>query len=121
MEAPERAGASGEDLACELLERRGLRVVARNFRTRAGEIDIVAREGETTVFVEVKERHGAGHGAGFEAVTIAKQRRLVSAARVYAARHGLSETPLRFDVVSIDHVGSGPPRMRHERGAFDAT
>jgi putative endonuclease len=121
VDAPQRAGASGEDLACELLERSGLKIVARNFRTRAGEIDIVAREGQTTVFVEVKERRGAGHGAGFEAVTNAKQRRIVSAARVYAARYGLSETPLRFDVVSVDYEGSASPQLRHDRGAFDVT
>jgi putative endonuclease len=94
-------------------------VVARNYRCRSGEIDIVVRDGPTTVFVEVKERRGASHGEGQEAVTFGKRVRIVRAARLYAAAHGLYEAPLRFDVVSIDWRG-GSPRIRHEVGAFDA-
>ncbi len=120
MAAPPKAGAAGEELACRFLEGRGLAIVARNFRTRSGEIDIVAREAGVTVFVEVKERRGATHGAGYEAVTTAKQRRIVRAARLYAAQHGLLETPLRFDVVSIDRDREGVAQLRHDRGAFGA-
>ena len=71
------------------------------------------------MFVEVKERHGGSHGEGHESVTFGKRRRIVRAARLYAAARGLCETPLRFDVVSIDWV-DGQPRIRHEPGAFDA-
>ena len=78
---------------------------------------MVAREGSTTVFVEVKDRGDASWGFGFEAVTHAKRRRILLAARLYAARHGLSETPLRFDVISIDRT-DGAPRVRHDRDAF---
>ena len=114
-----RRGEAGETAACRYLEAQGFAVVARNFRCRSGEVDVVARQGDTTVFVEVKERHGDSHGQGHEAVTFGKRRRIVRAARLYAAARGLSETPLRFDVVSIDWV-DGQPRIRHEPGAFDA-
>jgi putative endonuclease len=115
----DKPGASGESLACRFLQERGFAVVERNYRCRSGEVDVVAREGDTTVFVEVKERHGDSHGQGHEAVTFGKRRRIVRAARLYAAARGLSETPLRFDVVSIDWV-DGEPQIRHEPGAFDA-
>jgi putative endonuclease len=81
-------------------------------------VDVVAARGGTTVFVEVKARRGASHGAGHEAVTFGKRRRLVRAARLYAASRGLSETALRFDVISVDWA-LGHPRLRHELGAFD--
>lgn len=96
-----------------------MRIVARNFRCRAGEIDVIARDGEVTVFVEVKDRHGRSHGEGHESVTWGKRRRVVRAARLYAAAHGLSESPIRFDVISIERDPQGD-RLRHDRGAFDA-
>jgi putative endonuclease len=114
-----RPGESGEGLACGYLARQGLVVLERNYRCRSGEIDVVARQGDVTVFVEVKERRGGSHGEGHEAVTFGKRRRLLRAARLYAASHGLLESAMRFDVVSIDWNGSGPPRVRHDAGAFD--
>jgi putative endonuclease len=111
-------GRPGEDHACRHLLASGFEILKRNFRCRSGEVDVVAREGETTVFVEVKERTGASHGAGVEAVTFGKRRRLIRAARLYAATHGLEERPLRFDVISIDWSAEGP-QLRHDRGAFD--
>ena len=113
------SGTAGEDLACRHLEAAGFRILVRNFRCRSGEIDIVASERATTVFVEVKDRGSRSHGEGFEAVTFRKRQRIVRAARLYAASKGLSESPLRFDVISIDR-SSEPPRIRHDRGAFDA-
>jgi putative endonuclease len=110
----------GESLACQHLESRGLQVLTRNFRCRSGEVDVVARDGDTTVFVEVKERAGSTHGEAWEAVTAGKRRRIVRAARIYAASRGLSESPLRFDVVAIDWTDEGRPRIRHEAAAFDA-
>ena len=77
----------------------------------------MAREGDATVFVEVKERSGGSHGAGHEAVSFGKRRRIVRAARIYAASRGLGETPIRFDVVSIDW-SDGEPRISHYEGAF---
>jgi putative endonuclease len=112
-------GAAGEELACRYLRSRGFTIVERNFRCRSGEVDIVAREGETTVFVEVKDRAGTSHGQGYDAVTFGKRRRLIRAARLFAASRGLSDGRLRFDVVSIDR-SDGTARIRHDRDAFDS-
>jgi putative endonuclease len=115
-----RPGEAGETLACERLAQEGLTVLARNFRCRSGELDVVARDKDgTVVFVEVKERHGRSHGEGHEAVTFGKRRRLVRAARIYASHHGLTESAIRFDVMSVDWEGR-TPSIRHDRGAFDA-
>lgn len=113
-----RAGAEGEDLACRHLRSKGYAILARNFRCRSGEVDVVARDGAVTVFVEVKHRRGGAHGAGYESVTFGKRHRIVRAARLFACARGLSEAPLRFDVVSIDEV-DGRPQIRHDVGAFD--
>ena len=115
-----RPGQSGEDIAAAHLSGRGLVVLARNYRCRGGELDLVVREPDGTVaFVEVKERRTGTHGKGYEAVTPGKRRRLLVAARHYASRHGLFESPLRFDVVSVDWE-KDIPRVRWDRGAFDA-
>jgi putative endonuclease len=113
-----RAGLEGEDLACRHLAAQGYAILARNFRCRSGEVDVVARDGAVTVFVEVKHRRGSGHGAGHESVTFGKRRRIVRAARIFACARGLSESPLRFDVISIDEA-DGRQAIRHDRGAFD--
>ena len=115
----EAPGEQGENLACRHLEQKGFEILDRNFRCRSGEVDVVAREGSSTVFVEVKERHGRSHGEGYEAVTFGKRRRLIRAARIYAASHGLTEQPMRFDVISVDWNG-GAPEIRHDADAFDS-
>jgi putative endonuclease len=115
-------GESGEDLAVEELERRGYAILARRYRTRHGEIDVVARDGETTVFVEVKTRTTAEFGAAAEAVTPWKQRRLVSMATDYLVRHRLMDRPCRFDVIAVDDGAgeSGRKVLTLYRNAFDA-
>src|SRR5438552_9710514 len=113
-----RAGIPGEDVAGRHLVAQGFAILARNFRCRSGEVDVVARDGPVTVFVEVKHRRGRAYGAGYDSVTFGKRRRIVRAARLYASARGLSESPIRFDVVSIDEV-DGRQRLRHDRGAFD--
>lgn len=114
-----RPGEAGERIAERHLRALGYGILERNFRCRGGEIDVVAQDGDVVVFVEVKERRSAAHGAGHEAVTAGKRQRIVRAAHVYAAARGLSEAPLRFDVVSIDPGPDGVPTVRHDRGAFD--
>jgi putative endonuclease len=108
-------GIQGEDLAVAEIERRGYAVLARRYRTRHGEIDIVARDEETIVFVEVKAKDTAGFGRAAEAVGVRKQRRIVSMAVDYLARNRLTAKPCRFDVVAID--GSV---LTYYRGAFTA-
>jgi putative endonuclease len=104
--ARQRTGKRGEDLACAELTRRGYAVLARRYRTRYGEIDIVARSAGVIVFVEVKARHGSRFGDAAEAITSQKQQRLVAMARDYLARYGLLEAPCRFDIVAVDLAAS---------------
>ena len=113
-------GKMGEDLACAELERLGYAILDRRYRTRFGEIDIIAREGETTVFVEVKTRVGEQFGGGAEALTTWKQRRITQMAVDYLARHRLHDRPCRFDVVIIEMDG-GRPRIQVYAHAFDAS
>jgi putative endonuclease len=116
----EHRGTPGESLACDHLRRHRFEILERNFRSRAGEIDIVARDGDVLVFVEVKERSDASHGAAVEAVTGPKRRRVIRAAERWAAAHHQSESRIRFDVVSIDWEASGEGTIRHDRAAFDS-
>jgi putative endonuclease len=112
-------GKTGEDLACGELEKRGYEIIARRYRQRSGEIDIVARDGETTVFVEVKARDSREFGDAAEAVTSHKQRRIVRLAAEYVTRHHLANRPCRFDVVAI-HFEAGGPQIEVFQNAFDA-
>src|SRR5262245_40113440 len=112
-------GKTGEDLACRELERRGYAILARRYRRRLGEIDIVARDGRTLVFVEVKAREGRAFGEAAEAVTASKRRRIVALAIDYLTRHHLADCPCRFDVVSI-HLETGAPVVQVFQNAFDA-
>ena len=114
-------GKLGENLACDALERRGYAITARRYRSKLGEIDIVARDGDTTVFVEVKARAGDDFGGGAEAITRWKQRRLTLMALDYLARHRLEDTPCRFDVVTVDIVTGQPPRIEIYEHAFEST
>ena len=114
-------GKSGEDLAVAELQRRGYAIVARRYRTRHGEIDVVARDGEALVFVEVRRRSGGGCGAAAESVTRHKQRRVARMAAAYLSRHGLYDRcAVRFDVVAIDDLPSGGAVVTLIQAAFDA-
>jgi putative endonuclease len=115
--ARQELGRQGETLACEELERLGYAIVARRYRTRAGEIDVVASDAGTVVFVEVKTRLDVSFGDPVEAVTPEKQRRVVAMATDYVARHDLDETPCRFDVVTVDAL-IHPPRITVYKDAF---
>ena len=112
-------GKTGEDLACRELERRGYAILARRYRCRGGELDIIARDGQTLVFVEVKTRDGREFGEGVDAVTARKRRRITQVALDYVARHGLTDCPCRFDVVSIQIDGSRST-IHLFQSAFDA-
>ena len=101
-------GISGEDLACAELQRRGYAIVERRYRTRFGEIDIIAKDGVTIVFVEVKARMTQEFGGAAAAMTSWKQRRIARMAIDYLARQSLHDCPCRFDVVAIDFNKSEP-------------
>ena len=113
------AGAHAEALAAEFLAARGLTIVARNFRTRHGEIDLIAHDGATLVFVEVRRRSSAAFGGAAASITAAKQARWSLAARAYLARLP-REPACRFDAVLLD--GPDPPAIEWQRDvlAFDA-
>ena len=117
--ARQSLGKIGEELACRELRRRGYAILARRYRRRGGELDIVARDGRTVVFVEVKTRADRAFGEPGEAVTIMKQRRMAQAALDYLVRHCLVDCACRFDVVAIE-LGAGEPRIELFQHAFEA-
>ena len=114
LQPPARAaaGAHAEAMAAEFLVARGLAIVTRNFRTRRGEIDLIARDGATLVFVEVRLRRSQSFGGAGASITSAKCARLTAAARAYLGRLG-AEPPCRFDAVLLDSLD--PPRIAWER------
>ena len=109
------AGARAERQAEEYLKGRGMRILARNFRTRFGELDLVAQDGDVVVFVEVRSRSSDAFGAPQETVTLVKRRRIIRTAMAYAQSRRL-DAPMRFDVVALSPQGA-----LHIPAAFDAT
>jgi putative endonuclease len=112
-------GDRGESEAARCLRRKGFRILERGYKTERGEIDLIARDGDTVVFVEVKTRR---QGEPAEAVTPEKQRRLTLAAMQFLKRHRLFEQRSRFDVVAV--VWPDPhraPTIEHIHNAFEAT
>jgi putative endonuclease len=94
-------GQYGENLAAEFLKRRGFEIVEKNFHTRWGEIDVVARRGRSIHFVEVKTRSGTAHGEPEEAINYFKQQRLLGAAKMYLQARGVDLPNYQIDAVSI--------------------
>jgi putative endonuclease len=99
------AGQRGEDSAARYLARRGYRIVQRNFRTAGGEIDLIAYDGRTLVFIEVKARADDAMGTPAAAVDERKQERIRRAAEWYCARYRMQDRAVRFDVVAISGAG----------------
>ena len=102
-------GNKAEQLACKHLKKAGLTVVERNYRCRRGEIDIIARDGDTLVFVEVRYRSQSRFGSAADSIDTRKQQRLIRAAMHYLQQHQLSEkVPCRFDTICLaPQPGSG--------------
>ena len=98
-------GRRGEDAAVDYLAKKGYRIVERNFRFGRGEIDIVAEDGDTLVFVEVKARRTDTYGAPEDAVSMHKRRQLRRVAEGYLFKHGIEDKACRFDVVSVRRRG----------------
>jgi putative endonuclease len=113
-------GKSGEEMACRELQRQGYAILARRYRTRYGEIDIVARDGPTIIFVEVKARTSDHYGDPTESVTLHKQARITAMAEDFIARRGLAGAPCRFDVVAVRFGVVGKLEVELIKGAFDA-
>jgi putative endonuclease len=110
-------GIKGEELAVTFLKRKGYRILQRNFKTPVGEIDIIAEEGNTLVFVEVKTRTDDSFGHPFEAVDFRKKEKLRKVALSYL-KQCKKELPSRFDVLSIE-MDRGKSRIEHIIDAFE--
>jgi putative endonuclease len=121
-----RIGTEGETVACAYLEQRGWRIVARNYRCVAGEMDLIAEEptqpDPTLVFLEVKTRRGAHHGSPREAVDLRKQQRLAAVAQTFLGERaaGGAEPACRFDIVEVFVGADGLSRVVLHRAAFTA-
>ncbi len=115
----QRVGGRGEAAAVAYLEKRGYAILTRNFRCPFGEVDVIAKEGETLVFVEVKVRTSEAHGVPQESVTPYKQGKIIKTAMFYTTQYGWGDIPMRFDVLAILQSGSGH-RYDYIPNAFDA-
>jgi len=113
-----RLGRRGEEIAVAYLRQQGYRVLARNWRCTAGELDIVAWEEETLAFVEVRTRRGDRFGTPEESITPTKQAKLVELAQTYLQENGLTDQNWRIDVVAVEmDRGSGVKRVNLIRNA----
>ncbi|MBM3313031.1 YraN family protein [candidate division WOR-3 bacterium] len=110
-------GKRGEDLAASHLREQGWEILERNYRSRRGEIDLVCREGDTIVFVEVKARSGTGFARPDQSVTRRKQAKLRRLIEEYRLGHRLEDSDVRFDVLGVT-LARKQPRFEHIRGAL---
>jgi len=111
-------GIKGENLAVKFLKGKGYRILGRNYKTPIGEIDIIAMDRNTLVFVEVKTRTDDFFGYPFEAVNKRKRQKLKNLALLYLKRLG-KELPVRFDVLSIFYRDKGKNEIKHIKDAFE--
>jgi putative endonuclease len=112
-------GNRGEELAAAFLERNGFKLIERNFRCKGGEVDIVAMDGNTVVFIEVKSRRTLTYGVPQLAVTPFKQRQISKAALTWLARNHKHDSPARFDVIAILLTSDYQHQIEHIKNAFD--
>ena len=113
-------GNRGERAAIRFLRKQGYKILHRQYRSRMGEIDVVAKDGERLVFVEVKTRKSSAAGEPFEAVTFEKQRKLTKLALAYLKRYNLLEHSTRFDVLAVIWPeGDRKPQITHYKNAFE--
>ena len=112
-------GRSGERIAAQFLGNNGYKIINTDFRTRLGQVDIIAKEKDTICFVEVKARATDSFGQPVEAVGDVKQRRIAKAALMFLKQNRLLGSPARFDVVSISYPVKGQPKIRLIKNAFE--
>ena len=116
--APHQIGRRGEARAVRFLQSQGYRILSRGFRTRFGEVDIIARDGPVLCFIEVKTRTQKDFGSPVESVTRTKRKRLAQSAQVYLSKKRQREVPVRFDVVAVLESPAGV-EFELFRGAFE--
>jgi len=112
-------GRQGEDAAVSFLKKHGYKILGRNFRNRLGEIDIIARDGRTICFIEVKTRSTHHQGSPLEAITVLKQHKLSQMALFYLKQKSLTDTSARFDIISIQLDPQGNQAISFLKNAFD--
>lgn len=110
-----KTGMEQEELAVRYLEEKGYQILERNYQIRTGEIDIIAKDQDCLVFVEVKYRQNEKHGNPLEAVDYRKQRKIFQTAQYYLYRHKLWDVSCRFDVIGITGT-----QIHHIKNAFEA-
>ncbi|MBF0511983.1 MAG: YraN family protein [Candidatus Omnitrophica bacterium] len=114
-------GKYGESLAREYLQKLGFKILEQNFRTRLGEIDLIAKDGQTVCFIEVKMRVSLKQGEPYEAITVSKIRKLSQMAMIYLKfKYHTLEILSRFDVISIVQGENQKPEIQHIKNAFDS-
>jgi putative endonuclease len=115
------AGKAWELTASKFLAERGIDIIARGYRCRLGELDIVGLDGATLVVVEVRARASGARGSALESVGPRKQRRIINATRHFLMRNpACFARPVRFDVIAVDGIDTAEPRMQWLQGAFQA-
>lgn len=112
-----KEGSFGEELAAEFLQKNGYLILERNYRFGRGEIDLIAKDGEELVFVEVKARRSISYGPPEDAITPAKERQILAVAEGYLYEKKIDIQPCRFDVIAIRYV-KGKADIRHIKNAF---
>ena len=113
-------GKAGEDFAAKYLESRGYKIIDRNYKIRAAEIDIIAELDNTIIFVEVKTRSSIRHGFPVEAVDLRKQKRIIKAASVFLQDEKYFDFNCRFDVIEVYSI-KNELKLRHIENAFEVT
>jgi putative endonuclease len=112
-------GQKGEAMAAAHLQQRGYQIVGVNWRCTRGEIDIIARTGETLVFVEVRTRHADSTAAAFESINERKQNRMQNAVHMYLSEHNLEDAAWRIDVIAVALPQYGKPLIEQVEDALD--
>jgi putative endonuclease len=116
-------GALGERIAAQYLQQHHYKLVTTNFSTKAGEVDIIAEQGDTFVFIEVKTRQSTAYGQPAQAVTKAKQKRIIKASLAYIQKQQLTDTNMRFDIIEVLYIHDiqQDANVNHIENAFDAS
>ncbi|MBQ8764774.1 MAG: YraN family protein [Clostridia bacterium] len=107
-------GNIGEEAAVQALKKRGYKIIERNYRTKMGEIDIIAKDGEYTVFVEVRLRKSNAFGSPADTIDERKQQKIIKAAQMYAVKNDIYDNPMRFDAVLINADTDGEKLVNEE-------
>lgn len=113
----QQIGKNGEEIAREYLTKQGLTVIQNNYHTRYGEIDLIAKDQDEIVFIEVKTRRSQSHGQPQEAVNYSKQKNLILTARLYLKQFNLEESDWRIDVIEVKLYQEAKNQITHIKNA----